>query len=163
MKNSISLIQITVSFQFEFDISFLFEIEFSFDAQPKLSMSRLPLRERFFIAAWFECYGSVSIVQRKFRDKFGRSAQLPCRATMNRIHNKAVDTGELGDAPRSGRNRSFDDIELVAEHVAEKPDMSVREICPGRRYTECWRRIWICTRTRLGCCMNFPMKTLLTE
>ena len=88
-------------------------------------MSRIPKRERFFIAAWFECYGSVSVVQRKFREKFGRHAQLPCSETIHRIHQRATETGDLGDEQRSGRRRSSD-IAQVKEDVKEEPQLSIR-------------------------------------
>lgn len=89
-------------------------------------MSRISKRERFFIAAWFECHGSVSVVQRKFREKFGRHAQLPCSATIHRIHQRAAETGDLDDEPRPGRRRSSEDILRVEEDVKEEPQMSIR-------------------------------------
>ena len=91
-----------------------------------LRMSRISKRERFFIAAWFECHGSVSVVQRKFREKFGRHAQLPCSATIHRIHQRAAETGDLDDEPRPGRRRSSEDILRVEEDVKEEPQMSIR-------------------------------------
>ena len=65
-------------------------------------------------------------MQRKFRETLVKSTQLACRATIYRSHSKVMDTGELGDALRSGRCRSFDDIEHVNAYIGEKPDMLVR-------------------------------------
>ena len=89
-------------------------------------MSRISKRERFFIAAWYECYGSYTTVQRKYREKFGRNVQLPCHNTICRIHKKATETGELDDEPRPGRGRSSEDISRVEVNVQEEPQLSVR-------------------------------------
>jgi hypothetical protein len=39
-------------------------------------MPRYSDPQRFFIACWYESFGSPIVVQRKFRSKFGHNAQL---------------------------------------------------------------------------------------
>ena len=80
----------------------------------------------FFIAAWYECYGSVTVVQRKYREKFGKHAQPPCTQTIHRIHRKASEAGNLDDEPRSSGRRSSEDILRVMEDVEQEPQMSIR-------------------------------------
>ena len=67
---------------------------------------RYTLQQRFFIAAWQECYQSTVLTQRKFRQKFGRGVPVPVANTIKNIHRKAAETGTLTDDPRSGRPRS---------------------------------------------------------
>ena len=52
----------------------------------KESMERYIPQQRFFIAAWYECFRSPLVVHQKFRQKFGRNSHLPKRATIIAIH-----------------------------------------------------------------------------
>ena len=58
---------------------------------------------RFFIAAWFECYQSVVIVQRTFQEKSGKNMKLPVHNTIKSIHAKLTKSGEAEERPSSYR------------------------------------------------------------
>lgn len=86
-------------------------------------------QQRFFIAAWFECYQSVVTVQRKFRDKFGKNAKLPVYNTIMSIHSKLTESGEAEDKPRMGRPssaRTIESIDSVSDHFNVDPTTSQR-------------------------------------
>ena len=92
-------------------------------------MNRFTKQQRFFIAAWFECFSSTVLVQRKFRAKFGLHASAPTDKTIRNIHKKAAEDGELEDEHRSGRSRSATSDEML-DHlrtsVSREPQKSVR-------------------------------------
>ena len=91
-------------------------------------MERYTPQQRFFIAAWYECFRSPLVVHQEFRKKFGRNSHLPTRATIIGIHRKAVQHGMLTDMTPPGRPRSSTsgDIEKVRSSVANSPTLSVR-------------------------------------
>lgn len=91
--------------------------------------NRYTLQQRFFIAAWQECYQSTVLTQRKFRQKFGRGVPVPVANTIKNIHRKAAETGTLTDDPRSGRPRSSgseENLGRLSQSMAEDPHLSVR-------------------------------------
>lgn len=86
-------------------------------------------QQRFFIAAWYECFQSVVTVKRKFREKFGKNAKLPVHNTIKAIHTKLSKSGEPDDRPRMGRpisSRSDENISVVSAHITAHPETSQR-------------------------------------
>ena len=84
--------------------------------------------QRFKIAAWYECFQSPTIVQRKFRREFGIHASIPTRHTFIAIHAKAAE-GELCDLKRTGRPRtarSEENVNTVMGAFCWSPKKSVR-------------------------------------
>ena len=79
--------------------------------------------QRFEIAAWYESFGSVIVVQRLFRKRYGVNTNIPVYRTTKSIHDKAREIG-IPDAPRSGRPRvarSSDNAAAVAQAFHRSP------------------------------------------
>ena len=82
--------------------------------------------QRFEIAAWYESFGSVIVVQRLFRKRYGVNTKVPVYRTIKSIHDKAREIG-IPDAPRSGRPRearSSDNVAAVAQAFHRSPKKS---------------------------------------
>lgn len=92
-------------------------------------MNRFTKQQRFFIAAWFECFDSTVLVQRKFRAKFGQHAAAPTDKIIRNIHRKAAEDGELDDEQRSRKSRfatSDQKLDHLRTSVSHEPQKSVR-------------------------------------
>ena len=92
-------------------------------------MNRYTKQQRFFIAAWQECYQSNVLTKRKFRQKFGCKVPVPTTSTIMNIHRKAAETGTLEDEVRSGRPRlsgSRENLDRLHQSLVEDPHLSVR-------------------------------------
>ena len=82
--------------------------------------------QRFEIAAWYESFGSVIMVQRLFRKRYGVNTNVPVYRTIKSIHDKAREIG-IPDALRSGRPRearSNDNVAAVAQAFHRSPKKS---------------------------------------
>ena len=66
------------------------------------------------VAAWFECYQSVVIVQRKFWEKFGKNTKLPY----------LIESGEVEERPSP--DRTVESIGHVSDHFTAGPTTSKR-------------------------------------
>ena len=86
---------------------------------------RFTPQQRFLIAAWYEVFRSPIIVQRHYRQRFGRCANVPSPVTIKAIHQRASVHGTLQELSRSGRCTS--NVErLVMENVTNCPTTSTR-------------------------------------
>ena len=98
-----------------------------------------------FIAAWFVCFESVILVQRKFGAKFKKRVNVLTTKTILNIHRKAFEDGELENQQRPGRTRTVATDERLKElraFVSFGPQTSVRrrsrELQASRpAYSEC--------------------------
>lgn len=89
----------------------------------------LTIDQRCRIAIWQETSQSVVVVQRQFRNHYGRNIAPPCAKTIHAIHTKFMETGSVCDKPRSGRpasGRSAENIDLVEEAFGLSQTKSLR-------------------------------------
>ena len=92
---------------------------------PITMSERFTPQQRFLIAAWYEVFRSPIIVQRHYRQRFGRCANVPSPVTIKAIHQRASVHGTLQELSRSGRCTS--NVErLVMENVTNCPTTSTR-------------------------------------
>ena len=81
-------------------------------------------QHRFLLAAWYEVYRSPIVVQRLYRQRFGRNVSIPSATSIKAMHKKASVNGTLEDLPRSGRpatSHTPENIDLVAETFCSNP------------------------------------------
>ena len=86
-------------------------------------------QHHFLLAAWYEVYQSPIVVQRLYRQRFGRNASVPSATSIRAMHKKASVDGTLEDLPRSGRPRTSrkpENIDLVVETFSANPTISTR-------------------------------------
>ena len=80
-----------------------------------------------FIAAWFDCFGSIILVQRKFRAKFKKRVEAPTNKTILNIYRKASENGELENQQRPGRTVATDErLKELRASVSLEPQIFVR-------------------------------------
>ena len=88
----------------------------------------LSIEKRCKIAAWQEVLRSPIEVQRRFRAEFGIH-YVPSRHTIYAIHARFMETGSVGDQPRSGRprsGRSEENVETVEAAFIQSQGKSIR-------------------------------------
>ena len=81
-------------------------------------------QHRFLLAAWYEVYRSPIVVQRLYRQRFGRNVSIPSATSIKAMHKKASVHGTLEDLLRSGRpatSHTPENIDLVAETFCSNP------------------------------------------
>lgn len=98
------------------------------------------VEQKCWSAVWFGMSGSPTAVQREYRRKFGRHAQLPNDKTIRRSWEKFLETGSLNKKPKTKTKwiRTELKIEEVLAKFREDPHISTRSLArnegmPSRR------------------------------
>lgn len=103
------------------------------------------LEEKCWCVVWYGMSGSATIVQRQYRNKYGRHARTPDNKTIPRWFEKFFETGNVNDKPKTKTKwvRTELKIEEVLAKFREDPHISPRSLArnEGMPSTSTIRRI----------------------
>ena len=121
-------------------------------------------QERFHIDTWYECFLSAVLVQRKFRQKFGKHTEVPSVLTIKNIFRKASEDGNLdlaGQADHehppmtltSGKSKSLSLTTLKHQFTEDRKSCAYQKV----PFKEFWQKSWKCIHTDRISSKNYRM------